>query len=141
MLMVPKSNELGLMSLYLGITASVSTLAGYAAYRFGWLYLSSTLRWSLLGGYALASILTFFNVWFSAQLMFASKHDLLLAIVLLIFASGMAMALGYFISSALTDRIDQVKGAADSLANGNLDTRVTVSGNDEVAALGKAFNE
>ncbi|MEW5942075.1 MAG: ATP-binding protein, partial [Chloroflexota bacterium] len=92
-------------------------------------------------GYALSAALTFFNVWFSAQLMFASKHDLLLAIVLLIFASGMAMALGYFISSALTDRIDIVKGAADSLANGNLDTRVTVSGNDEVAALGKAFNE
>jgi signal transduction histidine kinase len=53
----------------------------------------------------------------------------------------MAMALGYFISSALTDRIDQVKGAADSLADGNLDTRVTVNGNDEVAALGQAFNE
>ena len=96
---------------------------GYAAYRFGWLTLPRTVRWTLLIGYALSAVLTFFNVWFSAQMMFASKHDLLLAIVLLVFASGMAMALGYFISSALTDRIAQVKGATDSLVEGNLNAR------------------
>ena len=141
LLMSPPLEDIRLMALFLFITALVSSAVGYAAYRLGWLTLPRTVRLTLLVGYALSAALTFFNVWFSAQLMFASKHDLLLAIVLLIFASGMAMALGYFISSALTDRIDQVKGAADSLANGNLDTRVTVSGNDEVAALGKAFNE
>ena len=84
MLMSPPSNELGLMALFLGITALASALVGYGAYRFGWVNLSPTLRWTLLGGYGLASILTFFNVWFSAQLMFASQHDLLLAIVLLL---------------------------------------------------------
>ncbi|MFZ5856484.1 MAG: sensor histidine kinase [Chloroflexota bacterium] len=141
LLMSPPLAELRLMALFLFFTALVSSAIGYAAYRLGWLTLPRTVRWTLLIGYALSAALTFFNVWFSAQMMFASKHDLLLAIVLLIFASGMAMALGYFISSALTDRIDQVKGAADSLADGNLDTRVTVNGNDEVAALGKAFNE
>src|SRR5215212_7246527 len=80
MLMSPPTNELGLMALFLGITAFVSALVGYAAYRLGWANQSPTLRWTLLGGYGLASILTFFNVWFSAQLMFASQHDLLLAI-------------------------------------------------------------
>ena len=141
LLMSPPLAELRLMALFLFFTALVSSAIGYAAYRLGWLTLPRTVRWTLLIGYALSAALTFFNVWFSAQMMFASKHDLLLAIVLLVFASGMAMALGYFISSALTDRIDQVKGAADSLAEGNLDTRVNVNGNDEVAALGKAFNE
>lgn len=141
LLMSPSLADVRLMALFLLITALVSSAIGYAAYRLGWLTLSPTVRWTLLIGYALSAALTFFNVWFSAQLMFASKHDLLLAIVLLIFASGMAMALGYFISSALTDRITQVKGAADSLADGNLDTRVTVNGNDEVAALAHAFNE
>jgi signal transduction histidine kinase len=140
LLMSPPLAEIRLMALFLFITALVSSAVGYAAYRFGWLTLSPTVRWTLLIGYALSAALTFFNVWFSAQMMFASKHDLLLAIVLLVFASGMAMALGYFISSALTDRIDQVKCAADALSKGKLETRVTVSGNDEVAALGKAFN-
>jgi signal transduction histidine kinase len=141
MLMAPPTNELGLMALFLGITAFASALVGYGAYRFGWVHLSPTLRWTLLGGYALASILTFFNVWFSAQLMFASQHDLLLAIVLLVFAGGIAMILGYFLSSTITERINQLKGAAQKLAEGELQTRVPVSGRDEVSALATTFNQ
>jgi len=141
MLMSPPSNELGLMALFLGITAFASALIGYTAYRFGWVNLSPTLRWTLLGGYGLASILTFFNVWFSAQLMFASQHDLLLAIVLLVFAGGIAMILGYFLSSTVTMRINLLKEAAQKLAQGELQTRVPVSGRDEVSALATAFNQ
>ncbi len=141
MMMAPPMYELGLMALFLGITSLVSALAGYAAYRLGWLTLSPALRWSLLSVYALSSLLTFFNVWFSAQMMFASQHDLLLAIVLLVFAGGMAMALGYFLSSTITDRVNQLKGAAEKLAEGNLKTRVPVLGRDEVAMLAKTFNQ
>jgi signal transduction histidine kinase len=141
MLMSPPADELGLMALFLGITAFASALVGYAAYRMGWVNLSPTLRWTLLSGYILASILTFFNVWFSAQLMFASQHDLLLAIVLLVFAGGIAMILGYFLSSTVTERINLLKGAAESLARGNLQTRVPVNGRDEVAALSTTFNQ
>jgi signal transduction histidine kinase len=141
MLMSPPTNELGLMALFLSITAFVSALIGYAAYRLGWINLSPTLRWTLLGGYGLASILTFFNVWFSAQLMFASEHDLLLAIVLLVFASGIAMTLGYFLSNTVTERIHLLKGAAERLASGDLKTRVPVSGRDEVSTLASAFNQ
>ncbi len=141
LLMAPPSGELALMALFLGITAFASALAGYAAYRFGWVNLSPTLRWTLLGGYGLASILTFFNVWFSAQMMFASEHDLLLAIVLLIFAGGIAMILGYFLSNTVTERIHLLEGAAQRLAQGDLQTRVPVSGRDEVSALAIAFNQ
>lgn len=141
MLMSPPLGELRLMATFLGITALVSVAAGYIAYRLGWMTLSPTLRWSLLGGYALSSLLTFFNVWFSAQMMFASEHDLLLAIVLLIFASGMAMVLGYFLSSAITNRIYILKDAAEKLAAGNLQTRVLITGRDEVAALANTFNQ
>ena len=141
LLMSPPSDELALMALFLGITAFVSALAGYAAYRFGWINMSPTLRWTLLGGYALASVLTFFNVWFSAQLMFASPHDLQLAIVLLVFASGIAMILGYFFSSTVTERILSLKSAAEKIARGNLKTRVPITGRDELGALALTFNQ
>jgi signal transduction histidine kinase len=111
------------------------------AYRLGWINFSPTLRWTLLGGYALASALTFFNVWFSAQMMFASEHDLLLAIVLLVFAGGMAMVLGYFLSSTVTERIHLLKGAAEKISQGALQTRVPVNGRDEVATLAVTFNQ
>jgi signal transduction histidine kinase len=141
LLMAPPSNELGLMALFLGVTALISALVGYIAYRMGWVNLSPTLRWTLLGGYALASVLTFFNVWFSAKLMFASEHDLLLAIVLLVFAGGIAMILGYFLSSTVTERVNLLKAAAEKVAQGELDTRVPVTGRDEVASLSMTFNQ
>lgn len=141
LVMLPPIKELGLMAFYLGVTALVSALAGYVAYRLGWINFSPTLRWTLLGGYALASALTFFNVWFSAQMMFASEHDLLLAIVLLVFAGGMAMVLGYFLSSTVTERIHLLKGAAEKISQGALQTRVPVNGRDEVATLAVTFNQ
>jgi signal transduction histidine kinase len=141
MMMAPPMYELGLMALFLGITSIISALVGYVAYKLGWINLSPTLRWSLLGGYILSGLLTFFNVWFSAQMMFASQHDLLLAIVLLMFASGMAVVLGYFLSSAITDRIYLLKQTAEKLAEGNLKARVSVSGRDEVALLAQTFNQ
>jgi two-component system sensor histidine kinase BaeS len=74
-------------------------------------------------------------------MMFASEHDLLLSIVLLFFAGGMAMVLGYFLSSTVTERIHAVKRAAEDLAKGQLQTRVHVGGNDEVAILAESFNQ
>jgi signal transduction histidine kinase len=141
LVMLPPMKELGFMALYLGVTALVSALAGYIVYRLGWINFSPALRWTLLGGYALASILTFFNVWFSANMMFVNEHDFLLAIILLIFAGGMAMVLGYFLSSTVTERIHLLKGAAEKLADGDLQTRVPVDGRDEVAALAVTFNQ
>ncbi len=141
LVMNPPASELGLMAFFLLITALVSSLAGYGAYRLGWMALTPSLRLTLVGIYAISSVLTFFNVWFSARLMFASQHDLLLASVLLIFAGGMATALGYFLSSTITDRIELLKQAAEQLAKGALETRVPVSGRDEVASLATTFNQ
>lgn len=140
-LMKPPVADLGLMTLFLLITALISGLAGFAAYRMGWLNYTPTLRLALVISYALSSVLTFFNVWLTARLMFASQHDLTLATVLLVFAGGMAMTLGFFLASALTDRIHSLEKASRSLAKGQLATRVPVRGRDEVASLAAAFNQ
>jgi signal transduction histidine kinase len=139
--MRPPMNDLRLMAVFLAITAIVSGIASYGAYRLGWTQRSPSIRWTLLGSYALSSILTFLNVWVTARLMFTSPHDLALATVLLLFAGGIAMALGYFLSTALTDRIDTVKQAAAAVAQGNLETRIPVVGQDEIASLASTFNE
>ena len=139
--MRPASSDLGLMALFLSVTAVVSTLAGYGAYRLGWMNRSPTLLWTLLGGYALSSLLTFINVWITANLMFSSDHDLMLATVLLVYAGGIAMALGYLLANTLTQRIRQLDLAAMSIAHGNLQTRTNVHGQDEIAALADTFNQ
>ncbi len=139
-IMRPPFGDLRAMATFLAITATLSAIAGYVAYRSGWLARSPRLSWSLLGIYALSNVLTFVNVWVTARLMFASQHDLLLATVLLVFAGGIAITLGYFLSTGLTDRIRALCLAAENLAAGRLGTRVPVTGSDEMAELGHAFN-
>jgi signal transduction histidine kinase len=141
LLMNPPMSELGLMALFLAITATFSVAVGYGAYRLGWINHSPRISWVLLGGYAVASLLTFLNVWVTARLMFASQHDLLLATVLLLFAGGIAMSVGYFLSVALTDRLSTLGRTAKRIAHGELSARVPVTGNDEMASLARTFNE
>ncbi len=83
----------------------------------------------------LSSLLTFLNVWLTARLMFASQHDLLLATVLLIFAGGIAMALGYFLSGSITSRLQRLETAAGQITEGDLSVVVAVEGQDELASL------
>lgn len=141
LLMHPPMADLGLMASFLAVTAVISVIAGYSAYRLGWMRQSPHLSWTLMGGYALSSLLTFVNVWVTARLMFYSDHDLQLATVLLLFAGGIAMSLGYFLSIALTNNIHTLKEAAQAVANGRLEARVPVNGRDELAALAHTFNE
>lgn len=138
--MRPPSSDLRAMALFLSITALISMFAGYGAYRLGWLSRSPRLRWTLLAGYGLATVLTFLNVGYSARRMFASEHDLLLAGVLLLFAGGIAMSLGYFVAAAVTDRIAAVCRAAEAITEGDLTARVPVVGQDEVSHLARTFN-
>ena len=138
--MNPPWGEMRAMGWFLSITALISVLAGYLLYRLGWIDRAPRLSWMLAGSYALASALTFLDVYVTARLMFASQHDLQLATVLLVFAGGIAMALGYFFSSALTDRIQALNRAAHSIAAGELNVQVPVQGRHEVAQLAKTFN-
>jgi len=140
-LMHPPSGDLSLMIQLLSITAVISALAGYAAYRLGWIERSPSLRLTLLGIYALASVLAFFNVWITARLMFASRHDLMLATVLLIFAGGIAMMLGNFLSNTLADRIHRLEQAAKEVQQGDLSVQVEAHGKDELASLAQTFNQ
>jgi signal transduction histidine kinase len=137
----PPMGEVWLITGFLLITTVISAVAGYAAYRLGWMNRSPNIRTALLGSYALACILTFINVWLTAQLMFTNQHDLLLGTVLLIFAGAIAMALGYLLSSSFLDRIQSLDLAAKKIASGNLSIRVPVEGKDELAGLAHTFND
>jgi signal transduction histidine kinase len=141
LMMQPPLNEFAPLALFLGITAIVSLAVGFGAYRLGWMRYAPHISWAVLGGYVLSSGLTFLNVWVTAQLMFASEHDLLLATVLLLFAGGIAISLGYFLSITLSDRIVVLSQAAKEIAQGRLGARVPISGRDEMASLAQSFND
>jgi len=141
LVMRPPLDEVRAMLFFLSLTALISMFVGYGAYRLGWFSRSPSLMWTLLSGYVLSSGLTFLNVWFTAQLMFLNTHDLILATILLIFATGIAISLGYFVSTAITDDIDSLNQGARQIARGNLQSRIPVNGRDEMADLAHSFNQ
>ncbi len=118
LLMSPPFNELGLMALFLGITAFVSALAGYAAYRFGWVQLVANPALDTAGRICACQHSDLLQRLVLGAVDVCQQHDLPLAIVLLVFASGIAMILGYFLSSTVTERIHLLKEAAEKLAAG-----------------------
>ncbi|HXF62134.1 MAG TPA: HAMP domain-containing sensor histidine kinase [Caldilineaceae bacterium] len=138
--MRPPLVDFQLMGLFLGATALISLIAGYALYRSGWITRSPHLHWTLLSTYVLSSVLTFINVWVTARLMFLNQHDLVLATVLLVFATGIAISLGYFLSATVSDNLKALTQGAREIARGRLNTRVHIPGRDETADLARSFN-
>ena len=136
----PPMSDFSVMTELMLLTTGLSVVVAFAAYRLGWFNRWPRLQWSLLAVYGLAGVLVFLNVWIIARLMFASSHDLMLATVLVVFATGIATAVGVFLSAALTDRLVTLNRAAERLATGEFDTRVEVQGRDELAQLMRSFN-
>lgn len=63
--------------------------------------------------------------------------------VLVALAAGaiVALLLAIWLSRSLGNRLDAISGAARSYAAGDFDTRVPEMGDDELAAVGRAFND
>lgn len=140
LVMRPPSRDLIQLAGIYGLTALASAAIGFAAHHWGlWRRLGS-LAGSLTLGYVLAAGLTLINVWVAARLMFISQHDLALASVLLLFASGISVSFGYLLSKNFTRALAAMIGAAEEISAGDFSVRVPVDGRDEVAQLAEAFN-
>src|SRR5439155_3361449 len=102
-----------LLMLYLASTGTLRVLASYALYKVGLVSSFRSLRWTILAAIILTVLLIFMNVWITARLMFFQRHDLSLTTLLLIFAGLSAISFGFFISSALSERIRRLAQGAD----------------------------
>jgi signal transduction histidine kinase len=141
LIMDPPPGDLVNLAIYLSLTSLISALFGLVTYRLGWWRWLPRLSSALILGYILAGFLTLLNVWVTARLMFISKHDLALGSLLLLFAGGISIAYGYFLSNVITQALGKLVDGARQISQGDLSTRVTITGNDEVAQLSQAFNQ
>ncbi len=133
-------NDVILLVVFLASTGMLTLLMSYALYKLGLVSWFRSLRWALLAAIILTVLLIFLNVWVTARLMFLRQHDLALTTLLLIFAGLSAISFGFFISSALAERVSKLADGAEQIANGNLSVRVEVTGKDELASLANTFN-
>ena len=138
--MRPPPEDLLSLALLFGLTGSASAVIGFVSHRLGWWRRLRSLNQTLTLGYIIAAVLTLLNVWITARLMFTDEHDLTLAGLLLLFAGGISVSFGYFLSASVTHALRDVVRAASRVSEGDFSTRVRVEGRDEVAQLAQAFN-
>ncbi len=134
------AEDLSTLLIVMAVIGVASIVGGYVAYRLRlarWLH---SLRWALLATLALTVALIFLNVWVTAHLMFISEYDLMVTALLLVFAGGIALIFGFFVFGAITESIRELARAAEQIAQGKLETRLDVRGNDELAEFGETFN-
>jgi signal transduction histidine kinase len=134
------SEGLSTLLIFMTTIAAISISGAYVAYRLRLVRWLRSLRWALLVNMTLTVVLIFLNVWVTAHLMFISEYDLGVTGLLLIFAGAIALVFGFFVSSAITESIREMAKAAEQVAQGKLDTRLEVRGNDELAEFAKTFN-
>ena len=134
------SEGLSTLLIFMTTIAAVSISGAYIAYRLRLVRWLRSLRWALLVVMILTVALIFLNVWVTAHLMFISEYDLGVTGLLLIFAGVIALIFGFFVSSAITESIREMAKAAEQVAQGKLDTRLEVHGNDELAEFARTFN-
>jgi len=140
LIMSPPPGDLMYLAIYLSVTSLGSAIFGFVSHRLGWWRRLPRLSYALILGYILAGVLTLFNVWVTARLMFLNQHDLALGSLLLLFAGGISVAFGYFLSIAITGALEKLASGAERLSQGDFSTRVDISGKDEIARLAASFN-
>lgn len=136
----PPAQDIQLLTLFMFSSGLLTVGASYAFYQHSVARHLRSLRWALLAIVLITIALVLVNVWVTAQLMFISEHDLVLTIALLIFAGLTAVVFGLFVAQTMTERIGRLSDAAEQLAAGRLDTRLSVQGSDELARLAATFN-
>lgn len=128
------------MEAELGLYAIGSILLVFVIHGAAWNYFTA-LQGKLLLTSLLVGLVTLFNGWMAARLMFVNTENLTVATILLIFATINGVAFSAFGFSKVTRSLRQMADMAQRVAEGDLAARVAAPGRDEVAQLGQAFNE
>ena len=136
----PPDKDLQLLVLFM-LSSGLGTIgAVYLLYQRLLTMWVNSLRWSLIVTVITTVTLVFLNVWGTAQLMFINQHDLILTSALLVFGGLTAVVFGWFVASRIAHRIQEISNGIEDLAQGNLDVRIPVTGQDELSKLAGMLN-
>ena len=99
------------------------------------------LRWTLIGIALLTLCIILINLGVTAWLMFISAHDFALTTAVLMLSGIHSQHAVNFIAVKWLKRVDTLSSAARHIAHGRFETRVAVTGYDEIAELARTFND
>lgn len=123
------------------LTGGISLIVGYSLYQQRAIRFMRSMHMSLTVNTVLTIVIVFVNVLIIALSMFITEFDSILIGSLLIFATILAVTFGWLHSRLLTHELREIARAADTLGeNDDLNARLPLFGNDELAHLVASFN-
>jgi len=136
LLMTPPTGELRDLGAYLALSGSATLGAGWLALRLADHAIGLSIKAKAFLGTVIGGGVALLNVFIVAQLMFVSTaHDLKLLVALLVFSAFVTLFFSMWVASTIVGRMAAVAAGIRKLAAGGLESRIALSGNDEVAQL------
>ncbi|HEY5639935.1 MAG TPA: HAMP domain-containing sensor histidine kinase, partial [Dehalococcoidia bacterium] len=141
LLMTPPSGELRDLGAYLALSGAATLGGGWLALRFADHALGLSIQAKAFLGAVIGGGVALLNVFIVAQLMFVSTaHDLKLLVALLVFSAFVTLFFSMWVASTIVGRMATATAGIRNLAAGAFDSRIVLSGNDEVARLADDVN-
>jgi signal transduction histidine kinase len=122
------------------VSEIVSLALGWAAYRLSARLRLANVQVKIALTFALGLVVTLINVLFGSFAMFLSAHDSGLLIVLLFFATLVALGFGQLMSRSITRNLEHLARTAEHISRGDRSRRAQVQSGDEVEQVAEAFN-
>ena len=140
LMLQPPRTEWPLFGVLLA-TPVLSAIASFVvARRQAWWRKFGSVTTALVVTCAIGTGMIFVTLLVTTQLMFINTHDAWLGLTVVMCATCVSMAFGYFVAASLTDGINAITTAAHLVKSGDLTARADDQGNDEIAVLARAFN-
>jgi signal transduction histidine kinase len=122
------------------VSEIVSLSLGWGVYQLGARLRLASVQVKIALTFALGLVVTLINVLFGSIAMFLSAHDSTLLIVLLFFATLVALGFGQLMSRSITGNLQHLARTAEKISAGDHSSRAQVRSGDEVEMVAEAFN-
>lgn len=136
----PPASDMILLVVVLFICAGLALAGSFAAIHLDMMKRIPRFGLKLWAGYVLVAVLTIVSVLIVGKAMLISAYDLALLVLLILFVAGITVAVGYYQSAVISEKIEALSAAGEALALGRYHTRVEIEGEGELARLGAIFN-
>lgn len=137
----PQTYDRWLITIGLGTLTLAALGGGLIAYSLSWIQRMPRLGSTVFVGYSLAALFLFVSTTWLAGVIFVDAYDRAAVLIIVAYALGIVLALGYLHATMTSARVDALIGAADALRLGRFHARVDIEGNDQLAQLGAVFND
>ena len=138
-LRAPLDDLLVLAQILLAAEA-IALAFGWAAYRLSQRLRIATVQLKIVLTFALGLGVTLLSILFVSVPMFLSAHDSTLLLILLFFATLVALGFGHLMARSITGSLEHLARTAEKVAAGDRRTRAEVHSGDEVEKLADTFN-